>query len=220
MGTTRISQKRRQTVRQTRFFRAAQGIAFSVAIALSGCGYALQNSHSPLADKEGVHRIYVKPLVNNSYKAGVENLVYNTLLRTISAGRRVELVSSPEEADAVLVGTIDTAMSSVVATATGNTLNAFPSAAGNEYLNNNVASIYSATLSCTFTLNRSQTLPGKRQRIWNSAFSRVEFFPASNQLGSYGTTSPLINDSEFDRALGDLARSMMGDVHESMLAMF
>ena len=41
-----------------------------------------------------------------------------------------------------------------------------------------------------------------------------------NQLGVIGNTSALINDSEFERSLADLAASMMGDLHESMLAMF
>ncbi|MEK6579060.1 MAG: hypothetical protein AABZ55_07515, partial [Bdellovibrionota bacterium] len=83
-----------------------------------------------------------------------------------------------------------------------------------------VAWEYQAALTCQFDLQRTVIAPGKKPVIWTGGFSRSKPYPGSNQLGPPGTTSALINESEFERALSDLAENMMEDVHESMLAMF
>jgi hypothetical protein len=83
-----------------------------------------------------------------------------------------------------------------------------------------VATEFQALLNCSFKLVLTHPAPDKKSDLWSSTFSRAKTFPANNQLGNFGTTSSLINESEFDRALADMARNMMADVHESMLAMF
>jgi hypothetical protein len=185
-----------------------------------GCGYTLQGSHNPLGEREGVRRIYVAPLVNNTYTAGAENVVYNALIRTLSAGRRVTLVSRPEDADAVLAGSVDIA--DYVAAARDQARNLKPSgAAGTRYGDLLVPTLYNANLRVAFRLERREAREGRAKgTLWSADFARSKPFPASNQLGTPGTTSTLINDSEFDRALGEIAQSMTSDVHESMLAMF
>jgi len=206
---------------KTRFpvFRSSKILVVAVIAACLGtqCGYTLQSSRSPLLEKENIRRIYVYPLTNNTYKAGVENLVYNSLIRTLATGRRVALVQHPEDADAFLRGSVTAAQSVPSAATTADKLT--PSGLG---LSNaiKVATVYSASLACEFSLIRRVAKPGQRGTIWSSSFSRNKSFPASNQLDVPGTTTALINDSEFDRAISDLAESMMGDVHESMLAMF
>ena len=213
-------------------------------------------------------------MINNSYKAGVENTVYSNLVRTLTAHGKIQLVQDPENADAILQGTVTTATSvGTAGTAVGNLT---PTGLGANLVTAafGITTEYSATLGCTFTLTRRQqtqadhlrerlkmeadqkrladtfeetkkvqgplikgplTTEGpqsldatklaqmkvpKRSVIWSSTFSRSKPFPGANQLDVPGTTSSLINDSEFDRALSDLSRSMMDDVHESMLAMF
>jgi hypothetical protein len=183
----------------------------------AGCGYTLQGSHSPLLEKEGIRRIYVTPLVNNTYKPGIENIVYNALVKTVSAHRRVELVSSPNAADAVLSGTVNDASSSPNATTDASALTPAGTVPANTVT---VATDYNANLSCSFTLARRNPPPGKRAVIWSSSFSRGKPFPTTRLAGGLAESSGLINDSEFERALADLATSMMGDLHESMLAMF
>src|SRR4051812_3163965 len=85
-------------------------LAMLVAAALAtGCGYTLQTSENTLAEKQGIRKIYVQALVNNTYKAGVENLVYNSLIKNLTAHRRITVVQDPELADAVLTGTVDQA---------------------------------------------------------------------------------------------------------------
>jgi hypothetical protein len=186
---------------------------------LAGCGYTFQTSGSPLSQKEGVRKIYVEPFINNTYKAGVENVVYNALVRSISVHRRVRLVSRPEQADAVLKGYVNEAdfLSTVSQPA-----HVLPSQNGvpDAFKDVLVSTEYSATLSCTFSLERQHPGPRQRTVVWRGGFTRSKPFAGSNQLGVRGTTSALINESEFDRALSDIANSMTGDVHESMLAMF
>lgn len=83
-----------------------------------------------------------------------------------------------------------------------------------------VATEYIAELSCTFTLTRRNVKPGTPAILWTAGFNRAKPFPGSNQLSGLGTTSALINESEFDRSLQELAQSMMADVRESMVARF
>jgi hypothetical protein len=199
---------------------------------LSGCGYTLQNSRSPLTEKEGIRKIYISPLVNNTFRVGVENVVFNALQKSISVHRRVLLVSSRQDADAVLTGSVDAVVSTMSAgqapaAMLGGSVIPDPHAQGfstnslgGPYANQSIASEYTATLVCSFALNRLATPPGKKTLLWTASFSRTTFYPGANQLGAYGTTSALINDSEFDRAISTDARGMTDDVHESMLAMF
>lgn len=182
---------------------------------VSGCGYTLQTSESPLKEKYGIERIYVEPVVNNSYKPGVENVVYNALLRTLNGGRRVLLVRREEDADAILQGEVSAADSAPGASIPANRLKPVETGPSNVF----VAIEYMATLGCQFKLYRA--VDGKKGKlIWTSGFSRSHAYPGNNQLGVAGATSQLINESEFDRVLEDLARTMMDELHESMLAMF
>jgi len=172
----------------------------------SGCGYTLQNSHSPLSEKEGVQKIYIKPIVNNTYKVGVENAVFNALLKNIVAHRRVSVVGRADEADAVLEGTVTVAQYSFIA--------------GTVVAGRGVSSQYNATLACNFRLLRQNPGPKQRAVLWSGGFSRSEPFASSVQAGTRGETTAPLNESEFDRALEDLALGMVAEVHESMLAMF
>ena len=188
-----------------------------------GCSYKLQNSHNELYFKEGVQTIYVAPIVNNSYKAGVENTVYNQLVRTLSSHQRITLVHNRIDADAVLKGIVNSASFNILASTPASSLK--PTNLGVLLTDPNriVATQYNATIQCSFALHRNRVERGQKDKailIWSASFSLSKPFPASNQLGPSGTTSPLINESEFDRALSDLATSMMANVHESMLAMF
>jgi len=195
-------------------------LAVVLGLGFVGCGYTFQNSKNPLYLKEGVQKIYLQPMVNNSYKPGIENVLYNNLVRTLSIHQRVTLVSSKDDADAVLSGTIDWAGYGTSANSSVAGLRPIPLGVGLPTAGFPVATEYMASLSCNFVLTRTKSKKGKKSVVWASSFSRAKPFPAANQLGVPGTTSALINDSEFDRAISDLSRSMMDDVHESMVGMF
>jgi hypothetical protein len=189
----------------------------------TGCGYTLQQTENPLLSRHGVRRIYIAPLINDSYKPGVENVVYNELVKAIGAQGRVQVVDRAELADAVLNGSISQATYSRSASTTADQL--FPTAATLTHIerpssNIAVATEYGASLSTSFVLSLREPKPGQRSNLWSGSFSRSQTFPGNNQLGPFGTTGHLINDSEFDRALRELAISISGNLQESMLAMF
>jgi hypothetical protein len=62
--------------------------------------------------------------------------------------------------------------------------------------------------------------PGKRSIIWTGTFTRSKPFQTTFLNDFAGTTVALINDSEFDRILSELAVRVSEDMHESMLGMF
>lgn len=173
---------------------------------LSSCGYTLQTSHSPLKEKEGVQTIYIRPLLNNTYKVGVENAVFNALLKKIVANRRVAVVGRPEEADAILEGTVNVAQ--------------YSGYAGTVLAGRTVSSQYNASLACSFNLQRRNPAPGQKRTLWTGNFARSKPFASSVQVAVRGETTAPLNESEFDRILAELATGMVSEVHESMLAMF
>jgi hypothetical protein len=183
-------------------------------LAASGCGYHLRETTHALRDQHGVQSVYVEPLKNRTYKTGVENHVYNALMRVIAAGDRIRLVRSAEEADAILSGNVSRAEYGILASTTEEAL--LPKSIGGRK-DVQVATVYQANLACEFNLRR-RGLADKT--LWSSNFSRAKPFASQNQLGTLGRTSALINESEFERALQDLTENMVADVHESMLAGF
>jgi Lipopolysaccharide-assembly len=201
-------------------FSLALSILAALLLGASGCGYTFQTSNSPLAEREGIRKIYVAPMTNNTYTPGVENVVYNALVQTLSVHRRVTLVSNAHDADAILKGVVSEADYITTAPVPAQQLQPPDIAQNPNFLNILVAQYYSATLGCGFVLERVDPSPLQKKIVWSAAFTRSKPFAASNQVGVPGTTSALINQSEFDRALSDIANSMTGDIHESMLAMF
>ncbi len=200
--------------------------------ALCSCGYALkQGGHNLLFDSEGVQTVYIEPFVNNSYKPGVENLVFNQVQRAIAISGNIRLVSARKEADAVLSGSVSSAGYGVA----GSTFASgaiFPngriekdsSAVTAAKAQTSIATSYSASLSCSFQLvkrpNRGRKPVNASRSLWGGGFSRSIGFPANNQLGIFGTTSHLINESEYERALKELAERVSFDLTENMFSMF
>jgi hypothetical protein len=191
-----------------------------------GCaGYHLMGSgdYQALANK-GIRRVYIAPVENQTYKPGVDIVVYNEMLRSLASFGQIKVVQDSSTADARLETSVTVADYSASAQSVAASL--FPRDSGSD--NITVATEYSARLVCTFKLTQ---LPGMavgpkkeillhERGVWGSSFSRTKPFPANNQLGPFGTTSALINESEFDRILKDMAESMMADLHESMVALF
>jgi hypothetical protein len=220
---------------------------------LTGCGYTLQNSKNPLLLRTGIRKVYIEPVVNNTYKAGIENVVYNALVHALTEHGRIQIVQNKTDADAILQGQVTTALYNTSGSNTVASLSPPNLGSSSPLASSPIATIYTATLECNFMLTStlpqtfipqqklsqntpfaSKTNPHpthsgpysrlkqkvRRPYAWSSHFTRSKPFPASNQLDVPGTTSVQINDSEFERTLAELARSMMADVHESMLSMF
>ena len=256
----------------------------------AGCGYTFQTSDNPLLARYAVRKVYILPFDNNTYKPGVENVVYNEVLKVIAANHKLVVVSDPDEADAILQGTISDASYAAGAQTTADNL--FPTSGNTQGIvidhrpgsNTPVATAYRATLSANFALSavgpypfitptpgaspiRSpkpptpspwprgipsptpspspKPLPSRRPYIgpepspsasptggpiilppghtaliWSGGFQRTQAFPGNNQLDVYGTTGALINESEFDRSIREMAELIARSMHESMLAGF
>lgn len=201
-----------------RFSLAALVLAFALfSFTVMGCGYRLQRSgQESLLTQKGIRRIYIQPVANQSYKAGADHVVYNELLRAIAASEQIRVVRTKEESDAILRGAVVSA--GYNASATTFARGVFPQNVIAEDIP--VATEYTASLYCAFVLVQTPKLGGVEKTLWTSQFSRSKPFPGNNQIGTFGTTSGLINESEFDRALRDMAESMMADVNEAMFSMF
>lgn len=149
-------------------------------ISVSGCGYSFQTSNNPLLTKHGIRRIYVQSISNGTFKPGIENIVYSNLVRNITSHGRVILVHNPDHADAVLTGAVTGAGFSGSQQASVSSLN--PVAVSGKlptYLFP-VNTIYSATLSCSFTLSQVKVKSGLPAYSWSSGFSRTKPFEFSS----------------------------------------
>lgn len=203
--------------KRSRFHLARVLSLCAALVAQAGCGYMFQNSRNPLLETEGIRRIYIAPVENNTYKNGIENVVYNSLLRTFLAKEMVSVVDAPEKADAILRTVVH---QSGAENAGGESLARGLQGSGpldvriGEYP---IISNYRAWLGCSFTLERNSPT---RDAVYSSSFTQNKTFLGNNRRGLEGTTSALINQSEFDRATRDLAEGMMYDLHEQMMARF
>jgi hypothetical protein len=190
-------------------------------VAFSGCGYSIRGGKNGALEKEGIRKIYVAPAVNDTYRYGVENVVYNSLIRSLSAYSGIKLVSDSNVADAILTSRVTQASSQVSSTSFANALNPTGIPTPASFGSLLIATEYNAILSCSFLLVRREPLPGHPAgTVWTGSFTRSKLYPASNQLGVLGTTSGLINDSELDRTILDISHDMMVDVRESMVSRF
>lgn len=203
---------------QQKYFQV-WGICLSCVPLLWGCGYTLQGVPSQVLEKEGIRKIFIAPVINNSYKSGVENQVYNALLKKLVNSYPIVFVRRPEDADAVLQGVVQSALYAMSAPTTGDQLPKSPGAKG-DFSKIQIASVYQSRLDCSFSLVRRYPPSGKPSEVWNISLRRTLPFPGANQLGALGTTSALINESEFDRSLSEMAQAMALDVRESILNRF
>ena len=153
----------------------------TLVTAISGCGYALQGTHSHELEKDGIRRIYVTTIRNDTYRPGVENVVYNELLQSLSAFKGIQLVTSPEDADAILSGTVSNADSTIAGTGAAPSLN--PAALGTSlpvlqpsFQTIYIATLYNAVLGVSFSLTRRNPKPGQKATVWSGSFSRTGIF--------------------------------------------
>jgi hypothetical protein len=177
---------------------------------LSGCGYHLRGTDRLLFDQNQIRRLHVAPVRNDSYKAGVDILIYNAVRKRLASGGYVTLTEKAEDADAVLNTTVLGASYSPLSLTTSDQL--APLRTGPSFVQ--VATSYLVTLNCKFSLQKGDKI------LWQNSVLRSKSFVAQTYLGILGTTSALINESEFERTLTTLADSVSVDADEMMNAVF
>lgn len=190
-------------------------LVLTLLIFCMGCGYSVHQSKKSHLLAMGLNTIYIEPFKNQTYYANVDTVVYNSIIKSL-ASQGVRLTKNKKNAQAVLIGTITRADYKPAATTTSSGL--LPTGQGRSDIL--VASTYDAILSCYFALNRTQPKPKQPIGVWNSNYSRGRSFSAGTRLGVLGTTSALINDSEFEKAVGIMAESMAKDVHLALTSLF
>jgi hypothetical protein len=192
------------------------GMRFLFLLPLSlgffSCGYTLRGNTRVFFENHQIRTLYVAPVKNNSFKAGVEILVYNALRKRVAQGNYVRIVDSKDQADADLMATIQTANYTPAGITTTDQIAPIGSGPSNVQ----IASEYLVSLSISFQLFEHKT----NKMVWSDSLSRNKSFSASTYLGSLGTTSALINESDFERALSELSVGVVMDAEESMNSIF
>jgi hypothetical protein len=183
-----------------------------IPVVFSSCGYTLRGNSRVFFDKNEIRTLYVAPVKNNSYKAGAEITVYNALRKRIAQGGYVRIVDERDRADAEIRSTVLTAGYSPVGITTADQIAPIQTGPSNVQ----IASAYNVNLDISFELEAMK----RHQILWRDSIARQKSFSASTYLGSLGTTSGLINESDFERTLGELSVGIVMDAEESMNSIF
>jgi hypothetical protein len=154
----------------------------------------------------------VTPVKNDSYKAGVEITLYNALRKRIAQGGYVRVVDNEKQADASISARVSEASYTPSGITTADQIAPVQTGPSNVQ----IASGYNVILKVSFDLQSAR----EKKSLWKDQLSRQKTFSASTYLGSLGTTSALINESEFERALSELAASVVIDADESINSIF
>ncbi|MEW6056540.1 MAG: LPS assembly lipoprotein LptE [Bdellovibrionota bacterium] len=195
-----------------------QRISFSFALlgfllSSSGCGYTWRNKSNPWKAQK-VERVYIKAMINNTLRSGLEVPFTSALIREFSRGPKVRIASNEENSDAVIESSLDAVGSSIGPTTTVDRLSQDPAArAFNDYV---IASEYSASATITVSLVRKQD----KRVLWTRAFSESKTYPANNRFGLVGSTSALINSSQEQLALNEIAQVLASDAYDTMFEAF
>jgi len=183
-----------------------------------GCGYQLRGTTRPFFEKNNIRTLYVEPVKNNSYKAGVEIMVYNALRKRIAEGGYVRVVDQESLADATFSSTVTEASYSPYAITTGDTISTGdPNGPTQPLLSNvQIASSYNVILKVRYKL----ALHHPEKVVYGEEIQRSKTFPATVYLGPLGSTSALITESDYEAALNDLSVSSVTDAEESVNTLF
>lgn len=184
-----------------------------LAFVVCGCGYKFQGASNPWKDA-GIQKVYIDIMTNNSMRTGVENLFTSAFVKVFSRGNRVQIVTSKSEADAVVEGVIGSVGASVLSATTVPQITKDPTAA--QLSDIAIASEYNASATLTITLTRTRD----QKALWNKTFSGNKIYPGNIRFGFPGTTSVLINDSQQQLALAEIANSIASDTYDFMFEAF
>jgi hypothetical protein len=183
----------------------------------TGCSYRLRGTDREFFKQANIKTLYVAPVANNSYRPGVEIMLYNTIRKRIAQGGYVRIVDDRDHADGELKASVTAANSNPGAAIRAEQL-AQAEVGAKRVIKPDlqIASNYSVNLGVSFSLIKTQT----GSVIWSHSGARSKTFQASTYYGALGSTSALINDSQFETTLNELAVLVVTDAEESMNAFF
>jgi hypothetical protein len=188
-------------------------IAAICLLQLAGCGYQWQRKSTAWSNR-GVHRVFVRSLLNNTLISGVEVPFSSALLREFARGERIGLVTDENAADALVTGIVNVVSSQPNSQTTVDVISNQPAAKSlTDFV---IASDYLVTATVTVRLERPKT----GEVLWTQTFTQAKIYPGGNRFGQEGSTSSLINSSQEQLALSDIAQIIASDAYDTMLEAF
>lgn len=181
----------------------------------SSCAYTFQARGNPWKD-QGIERVQIRTLQNNSLKPGAENVFTSALLKEFSRGARLRLASDSQDADAFLEGTIDSITNGISSSTTVPQIAQNDPDAKQFFSDVTIATEYSTAAQITVRLVRKRD----RAVVWTQSFAQNKLYPGNNRFGLLGDTSMQINSSEQDLALYEIARNLANDAYDAVLEAF
>jgi len=173
----------------------------------------MRGDERPFFKLHDMHTLFVYPVQNNSYKAGVEITFYNALRKRFSQGGYIKIVDKAEQADALIAAVVQEAIYTPADTTTADKIANMGANPGPGTVR--IASSYQVSMKVQLTLTDK-----KQKSLWSDVVAKNKSFAASNYLGALGSTSALINEGEFERTLSDLAVGIATDAEESINTIF
>ena len=184
-----------------------------MALLVSGCGYSWQATNNPWKS-QGIEKVYVNIMTNNSLRAGVEVPFTSAFVKAFSRGNKLKVVSSEADADAVLEATIESVDTTISSATTVPSLTTEKEAS--ELSDMVIATEYAASASVSVRLQRTRD----KVILISQNMARTKIYPSNNRFGLSGTTSVLINESQQQLALNEIAAVIAGDAYDTMLESF
>jgi hypothetical protein len=126
------------------------------------------------------------------------------------------VVSDLADADGIVDGVISTISSDINATTTVPQIARPEDKESQDFSDTVIATEYVSTAVVNMTLIRRKD----STTLWSQSFNQRKPYPSSNRFGLPGTTSMLINDSQHQMALAEIAKNMANDIYDNMLEAF
>jgi hypothetical protein len=198
-----------------RVVRQIQTLSVIVAVGLfSGCGYSFQGASSHWK-AQGINRVFVRMLTNDTLHAGVEVTFTSALIKEFARNQRFRVVEDEKNADATIEGSV-TSAEAIINSANGVTALSNNDPAAAILGDVNVATEYRATGSISVQLVRREP----KSVVWTQSFYGEKIYQGNNRFGLSGTTSSLINASDQQLALNEVATQVASDAADTMLEGF
>ncbi len=178
------------------------------------CGYRFEGKHNPLEEK-GIRKIYITVLNNNSLRSGAEVPFTSAFVKAFSRGNKLKITSNEKDADATLEASIES-IASVISGGTSVPSITTDTEARNKLGDMSIATEYVAKA----IINVKFFKKDGGETIMSQTFERNRKFQGSNRYGKEGTTSVLINDSQYQLALNEIAKGIALDAYDTMLESF
>ncbi len=187
---------------------------------LSGCAYQFQGTENPWKDKS-VETVYINIMTNNSLRSGEEVPFTSAFIKTFSRGNKLKVVNDSKRADLVVNATIENITSTISSSTNVPTLTK-DKLASQTLSDMVIATEYAATATVSVSLTKGENNhnPKVPAVLLTQNFSRIKIYPGNSQFGLQGTTSVLINESQFQMALNEIATGISADAYDTMLEYF